>query len=208
MRSRHLLVLIAVSATWLAPTYAAASCGDRPGTPVDVVTGAGTNTINWSWRNTAPEAGIYWDFEVTDQNGTPMPGGGAGVRADSDSYGIYANPGDTRCLRIKARTEAGTQGCVSQLWSGRVCATIKAATGNAANEHNTDRPGLDYKNFDLDTTNPGDCYYFCLTEGPVCKAWTYVRPGVQGPKARCWVKKGVPRPVANNCCESGVMKDR
>jgi len=208
MRSRRFLILIFVATAWLPPKPAAASCGDRPGTPTGTIAVAGTNTIGFSWHNTAPEAGIFWDFEITDQDGVPKPGGGAGVRADADSYTIGANPGDTRCIRIKARTEAGTQGCVSLNWSGRVCATVKVATGNAANEHDTDRPGLDYKSIDLSSTNPGDCYYFCLTEGPVCKAWTYVRPGVQGPKARCWVKKGVPRPVANNCCESGVMRGR
>src|SRR5207237_8212495 len=30
-----------------------------------------------------------------------------------------------------------------------------------------------------------------------CRAWTYVKPGVQGNLARCWLKNQVPNPVRN-----------
>jgi len=72
-------------------------------------------------------------------------------------------------------------------------------------EWDTDRPGLDYKSFDLSTPSVDSCQISCLND-PKCVAWTYVNPGVQGPKARCWLKSGIPAPQANKCCSSGIKK--
>ena len=74
-----------------------------------------------------------------------------------------------------------------------------------AMEANTDRPGMDYKNFDLSVAKPEVCENACKEDGENCRAWTYVRPGVQGEKARCWLKKGVPAAKQNRCCVSGVL---
>lgn len=70
-------------------------------------------------------------------------------------------------------------------------------------EINTDRPGLDYRSFDIGETNPGPCERACAGETQ-CRAWTYVRPGIQGPNARCWLKSAVPQAYTNDCCISGV----
>lgn len=69
-------------------------------------------------------------------------------------------------------------------------------------EKGFDRPGSDYKNFPLDG-GPERCQQACA-EDPNCKAFTWVRPGVQGPQARCWLKGGVPSAVSNANCVSGV----
>jgi hypothetical protein len=71
-------------------------------------------------------------------------------------------------------------------------------------ESRIDRPGRDYKNFDLTGADPNLCRAACLTERSNCKAWTYVRPGFQGPQARCWLKTDVPPAFTNSCCTSGV----
>jgi hypothetical protein len=73
-------------------------------------------------------------------------------------------------------------------------------------EVDTDRPGLDYRSFDIDQTNPGPCESACTAEAR-CRAWTYVKPGVQGPRARCWLKSAVPQATVNACCISGVSGD-
>jgi sphingomyelin phosphodiesterase len=70
-------------------------------------------------------------------------------------------------------------------------------------ESDTNRPGQDYKNFELDTPDPSLCQKACADD-PDCQAYTYVKPGIQGAKARCWLKKGVPTAQSNNCCVSGV----
>ena len=62
-------------------------------------------------------------------------------------------------------------------------------------EYGVDRPGGDYRSFELEFDAPGLCAGQCAQEAQ-CRAWTYVKPGVQGPKARCWLKSVVPPAVA------------
>jgi hypothetical protein len=77
------------------------------------------------------------------------------------------------------------------------------ASGSAGLEINIDRPGSDYRSFDLASPQPEVCRDTCLME-PQCVAFTYVNPGVQGPSARCWLKNAVPQATPNTCCVSGV----
>ncbi len=70
-------------------------------------------------------------------------------------------------------------------------------------EPNTDRPGSDFTNFDLAAANPDLCRTACRNNS-VCIGWTYVRPGIQGPNARCWLKNDLPAAHASDCCTSGV----
>lgn len=74
---------------------------------------------------------------------------------------------------------------------------------NVSWEPGTDRPGSDYRNFKLAKDQPGLCARQCEQERR-CKAYTYVKPGVQGAQARCWLKHSVPQPVSDDCCVSGV----
>lgn len=70
-------------------------------------------------------------------------------------------------------------------------------------EYGIDRPGSDYRSFDLPFDAPGLCAGQCAQEGQ-CRAWSYVKPGVQGPSARCWLKNAVPGPVRNGATVSGL----
>ena len=72
----------------------------------------------------------------------------------------------------------------------------------SAIEMDTDRPGMNYKNFDLLRNHPTLCESECIKDAN-CMAWTYVKPGIQGSSARCWLKRGIPSPVKNTCCVSG-----
>lgn len=50
-----------------------------------------------------------------------------------------------------------------------------------------------------------DCDNACAKD-PKCMAYTWVKPGVQGTDAVCWLKSGVPNPTQNPNCVSGVRK--
>ena len=72
-----------------------------------------------------------------------------------------------------------------------------------AMEYDTDWPGMDYKNFNLQSDQPTACETECVKDSN-CKVWTYVKPGVQEYRARCWLKNGMPETVTNECCTSGI----
>ena len=78
------------------------------------------------------------------------------------------------------------------------------AGGTVTMEANTDRPGMDYKNFWMDKPCPECCRDACADD-PNCKAYTYVKP-MHGKKARCWLKKAIPPAKENLWCISGVKQ--
>ena len=69
------------------------------------------------------------------------------------------------------------------------------------------RPGSDYRNFNAN--NSQTCENACIHDNYSryqCKAWTYVRAGVQGPTGRCWLKDAMPRKVLDRNCVSGTRE--
>jgi hypothetical protein len=93
------------------------------------------------------------------------------------------------------------------LLTGLMVGGVYASDGDWL-EFNTDRPGSDYRDFDL-PGGPGTdaglkvCMVAC-EEDARCVAFTYVRSGVQGPNPRCWLKDSIPETVADDCCTSWV----
>jgi hypothetical protein len=73
-------------------------------------------------------------------------------------------------------------------------------------EYDTNRPGSDIWGGVSDQANPNLCKDLCRkTAG--CKAYTWVKAGVQANKARCWLKNKVPPPVNDQCCVSGMSSE-
>jgi hypothetical protein len=70
-------------------------------------------------------------------------------------------------------------------------------------EWDTDRPGLDYHNFEQDRDDPAICQDACQKD-PRCRAWTWVKPEPRGKRSRCWLKSAVPERVQSTCCVSGL----
>jgi hypothetical protein len=68
-------------------------------------------------------------------------------------------------------------------------------------EADTNRFGSDYRNFE--SLSAQQCQTECAKDAQ-CKAWTWVKPGVQGPSAKCWLKNAVPAKSPDACCISGV----
>ena len=64
-----------------------------------------------------------------------------------------------------------------------------------------DRPGFDYKHFDVGAWD--QCNAACTDEGVKCKAWVYVVPGVMGPSGFCSLKWTKPAAVKNPKATSG-----
>lgn len=120
--------------------------------------------------------------------------------------------GDSRC-QAWTWVKPGIQGPSGRCWlKHRVPALVKDNCCNSGSRENiskrdlraedrTDRPGLDYKNFVVDSWKT--CEATCADESR-CAAWAYARAGFQGPRGRCWLKSGVPYPVENQYTVAGV----
>ena len=71
-----------------------------------------------------------------------------------------------------------------------------------AMELSTDRPGKDIRP-GFDVSLPDSCETACRDE-PACQAYTWVKAGIQGPTAKCWLKSARPAKAASTCCVSGI----
>lgn len=124
---------------------------------------------------------------------------------------------DSRCAAW-TYVRPGLQGATARCWlksnvpgpsTNDCCVSgVKSATGGQASlslEVDTNRGGADYRNFDLAEARPELCRDACAND-PQCRAFTYVKPGFQGPRARCWLKNSAPNGTSNACCISGVKQ--
>jgi hypothetical protein len=82
-------------------------------------------------------------------------------------------------------------------------AAAPAPVAAAGMEPDTDRMGADMYGFALVAADPAMCQTACNVNAQ-CMAWTYLKPGLRGPQAQCFLKNGVPAPTRNNCCVSGT----
>ena len=127
LRLVWLLMLLGSAPGW-------AQCSDRPGTPTDVrlEPNETNNSLNLIWRNTTRGNEQAWfDIYFRDEDNNPigrdMTGALGGVRPyGTGSAYLYADltPGKRYCASMRARSGAGTQGCVSEITSNRSCATV------------------------------------------------------------------------------------
>lgn len=125
----------------------------------------------------------------------------------------YVKPGvqadNAKCwLKDKVPPATPDENCVSGVkkagTSGGGTTTSDTTTDRRSYrmETNVNLPGEDYKDLDLPTADPALCAQACLKEAK-CKAWTYVKPGVQADNAKCWLKDKVPLPTPDENCVSG-----
>ena len=90
----------------------------------------------------------------------------------------------------------------------RLFVTIALLTGFASLaeaqvfEVGKDRAGSDYASYPA-IPNSAQCANLCAGDA-ACKAWTWVKPGVQGPQPICYLKNSIPAQTNDGCCTSGV----
>ncbi|MEP6742432.1 MAG: PAN domain-containing protein [bacterium] len=92
-----------------------------------------------------------------------------------------------------------------EVWTRSTSKGPSSRGGNITAEQGVDRPGGDYRSFDLPKANPELCRSSCA-EDLNCKAYTYVKPGIQAAAARCWLKSSVPAATPSGCCVSGIKQ--
>ncbi len=82
-----------------------------------------------------------------------------------------------------------------------------AAPARARIEYGIDRPGSDMAGQPTETADDqgNACAQLC-TANEACHTWAWVRPGVQGDSAMCWLKDANPELVGNRDVNSGVIR--
>jgi hypothetical protein len=68
----------------------------------------------------------------------------------------------------------------------------------------TDRPGADYRDYEVKDADASKCALDCAGDAK-CKAYTFVKPA-DGKPGRCRLKTRAAAKVASDCCVSGVKK--
>ena len=152
-----------------------------------------------------PERGVdrpghdYRDFDLS----RPDPGlcRAACTKAEECQAWTYVKPGapgePAHCwLKNEVPDPQPNEHCVSG---------VKSIAEQAGMEKDTNRAGDDYRDFELEQPRPALCRTACAKEGE-CRAWTYVKPCVQGDLAHCWLKNKVPEPHPDESCVSGVKR--
>lgn len=82
-----------------------------------------------------------------------------------------------------------------------VCMSFPSFGQPVSMEPGTDRMGGDYKGFPIvDATS---CRQACAND-PSCQSYTFVKAGVKGPQAMCFLKSTIPPPTVDACCTSGA----
>lgn len=79
-----------------------------------------------------------------------------------------------------------------------------AAPADLLAELHVDRPGMDYKDFDLPQL--GWCQAECVKD-PQCQAFTFSQLGAVFSQAHCWLKRGISSPIARTGFISGTKKN-
>ena len=97
-----------------------------------------------------------------------------------------------------------TGGCDFTSYYAWVGDGSKPSASGFQREPKTDRPGGDYRKM-VDVADAGKCEKICVDDGK-CRAFTWVRPGVLGPKPICFLKNSVPPARPGDCCESGTRR--
>jgi hypothetical protein len=90
---------------------------------------------------------------------------------------------------------------------GIVLVTLAIAAPAMAGEPVTLEPGMDrmggdYKSFPVRQADPAQCRQACADDSS-CRAYTFVKPGIKGPAAVCFLKSAPGQATANACCTSG-----
>ncbi len=68
-----------------------------------------------------------------------------------------------------------------------------------------DRPGYDYRSFNLQRADARLCKQACDNEKR-CRAWAMTKPDRNNPQAHCWLKDRVPRQKPNSRVTSGIKR--
>ena len=124
-------------------------------------------------------------------------------RPPNNSYASHSSSRGTSMTTAWSRPLRATRLAAALLLLAAVAgAPAIAAAQSVSMEPNMDRMGGDYKGFTV-PPDPERCRAACASDN-ACKAYTYVKPGIKGPEAMCFLKSSNVASNADTCCISGA----
>jgi PAN domain len=155
------------------------------------------------WASGTQNSGAAYAVMQGDGNLVLYTWGGRAVW----STGTYGHPYARTALQDDGNLVVYTGGAA--IWASN---TVGESLGTnvcppssvTSTELETNRYGGDYMFWELNSPVPIWCSYFCSQDAR-CKSYTYVPPGVQGAKARCWLKDSIPAQSYAPGLMSGVI---
>ena len=122
-------------------------------------------------------------------------------RAWSFNYPTDITEGAVCWLKSSVPARVQDTCCVSGV---RGAGVVEPRTG--ALEVSIDRPGGEYKSFDVKTgVGDDECRAACTADNK-CRAWTFARAGYVGKEAHCFLKKEIKPPRRRPGYTSGVVR--
>ncbi len=122
-------------------------------------------------------------------------------RAWSFNYPTYSDTGAVCWLKNTVPARVPDNCCVSGV---RGAGVVEPRT--RAIETSIDRPGGDYKTFELKSGDGDEVCKAACTAETKCRAWTFARPGYVGKEPRCYLKKEIKPPRRRAGFISGVVR--
>ena len=183
-----------------------ASISDPQGV-VDIIRTQTNELLAGSNSKSNQNVPVFFYHPVNDAGAPPDQEKGDGIFSSSGQPGGKPEAiADTR-IRVAAMDNSYTVVVADAPLTGAELGVVSSPSQVASKglEIDTNRPGSDYRNFSQPSADPKLCQQACEND-PICVAFTYVKPNIQGPSARCWLKNRVPPAVEDACCVSGLKK--
>jgi len=148
---------------------------------------------------------VFFYYPVNDAGAAPDQKKGDGIFSSGARPGKKPEALSETHVRVAAMDKSFTVTVADAPLTGGKLGSVAVTDSQSIKSYeiNTNRPGSDYRNFNLSSADPSLCSQAC-EQDQRCASFTYVKPGMQGKSARCWLKDAVPDPVRDGCCYSGV----
>jgi PAN domain-containing protein len=139
--------------------------------------------------------------------GTPNPAGDIGQCVSLCRAACAANHSCTAYTYVNP----GIQGATGFCWLKNSTTTPMLQDPNTTSglkvRLTSGVDGFKYQSADeaasVPTFDPNQCSWWCLDDPGHCRAWTWVKPGIEQPRGVCHLKSAVSGGVHDSCCVAG-----
>lgn len=176
---------------------------DDPQGVEDIIRTQTNELVSGTTNKSDQNVPVFFSYPMNDAGAPPDQKKGDGVFSSGARPGRKPEEFNQTHVRVAVMDKSFNVTVADATLTGGKLGAVAVDQTARGLENNTNRPGSDFHSFTLGSADPELCRQACEKD-PRCVAFTYVKPGLQGKSARCWLKDSVPDSVPDNCCVSGV----